>query len=393
MLSRRTILKAGSSMAAMAMAGAPSFAWANGDTDRRFVMVILRGAADGLALVPAIGDPNYAPQRGKLAEQNPIPLDTTFGLNPGLAELEPLWRDGQLAVIHATHTSHRARSHFDAQNMLESGLNKPSSITDGWMNRAIGYFGQPKINLGQAAGHQLPLILSGPAPVTVWAPRLLHNPELAFLQKLEAMSAVDPQIRAALAEGAADDARQRSMLGDMEASRAGVGRYGLNLQLAAATGRLLAADDGARFASFDLGGWDTHGSQTIVLSYLLPNLAKSLLALKDNLGPAWAKTVVLVVSEFGRTVAPNGTDGTDHGEAGVALVLGGAVKGGQVISDWPGLATAQLYEQRDLRPTTDIRTAFKSVMVGHLGIDEAFVEAKVFPGTPDIRPLDGLVRA
>jgi uncharacterized protein (DUF1501 family) len=393
MLSRRSLLKAGASLGALSVAGGSSFAWASAETDQRFVMVILRGAADGLALVPAIGDPNYEAQRGELAIQDAIPLDTTFGLNPGLAALEPLWRTGELAVIHATHTSHRARSHFDAQNMLESGLNKPSSVTDGWMNRALGYFNSSTTNLGLAAGHELPLILSGAMPVTVWAPRLLDNPEPAFLQKLQSLSASDPQIQKALQAGAKEDARQRAMLGDLEAARAGVGRYGLNLQLAAATGKLLAADNGARFASFDLGGWDTHGSQAIALSYLLPNLARTLLALKHNLGSAWSKTVVLVVSEFGRTVMPNGTNGTDHGEAGVALVLGGGVKGGQVFSDWPGLATAQLYEERDLRPTTDIRTAFKSVMIEHLMIDAAFVEAKIFPGTPDIKRLDGLIAA
>ena len=160
-----------------------------------------------------------------------------------------------------------------------------------------------------------------------------------------------------------------------------------------ATGRLLSDPAGARVAAFEMGGWDSHGHQEIALSYRVPVLDAMMVALKAGLGAAWAGTVVVVVSEFGRTARLNGTEGTDHGTAGAILLAGGGLRGGRVIADWPGLAPGQLHEGRDLKPTTDTRAVFKGRLIEHLGIDAAFVEARVFPDSRRVRPLEGLTRA
>jgi len=207
------------------------------------------------------------------------------------------------------------------------------------------------------------------------------------------LSAADPQLGAALAEGVRSAQGNRALLGELAVQRGGdsVSREAL-ARLAEASGRLLSAGDGPRVATLELGGWDSHGYQKISLSYRVPYLNDMLVSLQRGLGPAWADTVVVVVTEFGRTVAPNGTNGTDHGTAGAALLLGGALRGGRVIADWPGLAPKALYEGRDLMPTTDLRAVFKGLLIEHLQIDEAYVEARVFPDSGAIAPLAGLVR-
>ncbi len=395
MITRRKVLQGSAATAtAIATMGGGRLALAAAPLDSRLVVVILRGGADGLAMVPAPGDSQFKKLRQNLAQLNDniphIELDGFFGLHPRLVGLGQLWQQKQLAVVHAAQTGYRRRSHFDAQDLLENGLNSVSALADGWLNRALGYFGERQPRAGLAVGYGTPLILQGATPISTWAPRRLPRPEPDYLNKLLAISSTDPAIAGALNQGIKSDLANRDRLGHLETVRSGAsGRQAL-ADLAAAAGRMLAADDGARVAALDMGGWDTHGYQNIALSYRMPTLDGMLMALKSGLGAAWEKTMVLVVTEFGRTAVPNGTDGTDHGTGGAMLLLGGAVRGGKVHSDWPGLGKTALYEGRDLMPTTDLRSVFKGVVMSHLGIDQAFVEDKVFPDSRAIRPMENL---
>ena len=397
MITRRHVLKNAAAASALASLGVTPAVLAAVPTERRLVVVILRGGADGLALVPAPGDPGFAQMRGRLARQernaDNIALDGFFALHPRLTGLAPMWRDKHLAVVHAAQTGYRERSHFDAQDILESGLGKVSGLADGWLNRALGYFGEVAPRIGLAAGYGTPLILQGKQRIATWAPRRLPRADPDYLAKLMAISSPDAAIARALGEGIKTDKANRKLLGPLEQRSGSTASRRAIADLARATGRLLSAKQGARVAALDIGGWDTHGYQNIALSYRVPVLNDALVSLKAGLGPAWAKTMVIVVSEFGRTAAPNGTNGTDHGTAGAMLLLGGAVRGGRVVADWPGLGRSSLYEGRDLKPTSDVRAVFKGVLVEHLGIDAAFVEKRVFPDSRSVRPLENLAVA
>jgi len=400
MITRRDALKTASAVGVLSAIAGPAFAAATAPTDSRLVVIILRGGADGLALVPAPGDPNFASRRGHLGagetEQigNAIPLDGTFALHPRLTALAPLWQAMQLAVIHAVHTGSRNRSHFDAQDLLEIGLNRLTSTADGWLNRTLGYYGDGKPTTGLAVGYGKPLIMRGPTRIATWAPRRLPVADDDFLNRLTLLSRDDSAIGAALADGAEAARRNRTLLGrDEHSTRQSTRTLPAVTQLARATGKLLSVDQGARIATFDIDGWDTHGYQNTALAYRMPYLNDAVDGLRQGLGAAWQKTVVIVVTEFGRTAAPNGTTGTDHGTATAALVMGGAVAGGQVHADWPGLGQNNLYEGRDLMPTTDIRALFKAVLRDHLKIDDAFIEDRIFPGSRSVPPLDQVVIA
>ncbi|MBT6429308.1 MAG: DUF1501 domain-containing protein [Rhodospirillaceae bacterium] len=364
--------------------------------DRRLVMVILRGGADGLALVPAPGDPNFDLLRRGLFIQDlhagNIDLDGFFALHPKLTGLASLWAKGQLAVVHATQTGYRNRSHFDAQDLLENGLNTVSALADGWLNRALGYFGRAEPRTGLAVGYGTPLILQGQTPIATWAPRRLARPDPDYLNKLMVISSADPAISKALDQGIRSEKANRQRLGHLETSRGGTTSRRAIAGLAEAAGRLLSAKTGARVAALNIGGWDTHGYQNTALSYRMATLDGALMGLRAGLGPAWENTMVLVVTEFGRTAVPNGTNGTDHGTGSAMLLLGGAVRGGRVLADWPGLGKNDLYQGRDLKPTTDMRAVFKGVMMEHLGLDQAFVEDRVFPDSRAVQPLMNLVR-
>ncbi len=394
MVTRRQILKTAAATGMLTAFAPASAAFAAVPSDRRLVVVILRGGADSLALVPPTGDAAYASLRAPLLKQDkngaPLPLDGFFSLHPKFSGLESMWRDKELAIIHGAQTGYRERSHFDAQDLLENGLDKVSGLADGWLNRALGYFGAAEPTVGLAAGYGMPLILKGKTPVSTWAPRRLPRPDAGYLAKLVAISGSDANIGHALADGIKAEQANRALLGDLEMSRSQPNSKRGIADLAAATGKLLSSDQGARIAAFDISGWDTHGYQNTSLGYRVPVLDGALVALKSGLGAAWKKSIVVVVSEFGRTAVPNGTGGTDHGTAGAMLLLGGAVRGGRVLSDWPGLAQNNLYQGRDLKPTMDVRSVFKGLLVEHLGIDAAFVEARVFPNSRPARLLENL---
>jgi uncharacterized protein (DUF1501 family) len=405
-LSRRHMM---ATLAALAASGAlPRLALAAPATERRTVVILLRGALDGLAAVPAYGDPNYASQRGQIALQasDLVPLDGTFGLNPGLQPLKPLWDDQELLVLHAVASPYRERSHFDGQNLLENGTVRPQGSADGWLNRALGAAPQARDGrrLGLAVGGAVPLLMRGAMPVASWEPQALPTVDQTFLDLLAAMYRRDPVFGPALAEAIKSEAMTTAALGEETpdgqpapkrmAAKRGVGPKAFKA-LAAAAGKLLAAPDGARVAALDMGGWDTHANQGSTKGRLFDNLAglaDGLVAFKAALGPAWRDTAIVVVTEFGRTVRVNGTGGTDHGTATAAFLLGGAVKGGRILTDWPGLSAGALYQNRDLKPTTDVRSLLKAVLQPQLQLSTDVLGRSVFPDSDTVRPLADVIK-
>ncbi len=362
-------------------------ALANAPGDARLVVIILRGGLDGLDAVPPLGDPGYAALRPTLSLQPAAQVADFWGLHPALAPLLPLWQAGEFGAVHAVSTPYRdRRSHFDGQDILEAGTLDIAGTPqgDGWLNRMLAAVPGINAETAWAIGTEHLLILSGAAPTSRWSPetRLALSPQARLL--LEQVYAVDPLFQTA-AEGAfriVDDlaaAEEGGMAG-------GGGGYGLRLAEFAAT-RLRGS---ARIASFSLGGWDTHARQEAGLTRALDQLSAAILALKSGLGPVWGQTAVLCVTEFGRTARENGTAGTDHGTGGAMLFAGGALRGGQVLADWPGLDAAALYVERDLMPTRDLRAHVAWVMRGLYGLPRDVLEGAVFPGL-DMGSETGLV--
>jgi uncharacterized protein (DUF1501 family) len=354
----------------------------------RFVFVLLRGGLDGLAAVPAVGDPSYAAARGPLASFAAPPLllsDGLFALHPTLVQLHAMYGRGELVVLHAVGLVYRERSHFDAQQVLESGGARPYELATGWLGRALAASGAKGLALDTA----VPLVLRGSDRVDTWAPSALPEPTPDLVARLERMYAGDAALAQALARarGLRDDAMPTTTGGAMASGRAGVAAA-----LARKAGEFLSQRNGPQAAVLELGGWDTHANQAAPNGALANNLRvldSALAALRDSLvaGDAWARTAIVVASEFGREVAVNGTLGTDHGSGGAAFVLGGAVHGGRVIADWPGLAPHDRFEGRDLRTTTDLRAVLKGVLGPQLQVADTTLERDVFPASAAMRPL------
>ena len=394
-LDRREFLKAyalAPACGALASTLGVRVAFASAPTERRLVFVLLRGGLDGLSLAPAFGDPAYERARAGLALPPPgerggaLRLDDTFALHPGLERTHALWAQGELALLHAVCSPYRERSHFDAQNVLESGGTIPYAVRSGWLNRALaGLPAATEGNRGVALGSAMPMCLRGDTAVSSWSPSLLPGPAEGLVARVERMYAGD----AALARAFAEARTANAIAGEGDA------RGGFAAAMRAAA-EFLREPEGPSVAMLDATGWDTHSAQEIARGVLHRNLAQldaGIASLREALGDVWARTAVLVLTEFGRTVAMNGSRGTDHGTGGAGLLLGGAVAGGRVVADWPGLAPSQLYEARDLRPTLDTRALAKGLLRDHLGIAEAHLERVVFPDSKTAKPLDGLVRA
>ena len=397
---RRALLGGGAGC--FAWACMPGIARAAGARDMRLVTIVLRGALDGLSTVAPLGDPAYAGLHGELAlrpdgDHPALPLDGFFALNPAMPAFARLFRAGQAAVVHATATGYRERSHFDGQDVLESGQPAPGLTASGWLNRAIAALpaGERVGTPGLAVGAVAPLVIRGPAPVLGWAPQTgpaAADADLAG-RVLDLYGRRDPALGAALAQGLATE----RLAGP---GRAAGGRRGGDMgspqgmrQAAEGAARLLAAPDGPRIAALAFDGWDTHaneGGATGRLAQLLGGLDGAVAALEAGLGEAWRDTTVVVATEFGRTVHINGTVGTDHGTGTVALLAGGALKGGLVLADWPGLAPAALFEGRDLRPTTDLRAVLKGVLAAQWGLSPQVLAGSVFPGSEGVAPLTRL---
>jgi len=401
MFSRRRLLQG---IGAAAVTAPIRLGFAAVAMEQRLVVVILRGALDGLAAIVPYGDPDYRQARGSLALEPPgsgdgvLKLDGTFGLHPALQPLLAFYQRGEFLPVQAVATPYRDRSHFDGQDVLENGEPFVSSTATGWLNRVLAELPQDGgRRLGLAVGQNLPLMLRGPVETASWAPSRLPEAPPQFIEKVSLMWRQDPLLGPALLTGLKAQAFSDYVLASDRMQGRGNG-YGPKAfaPLAQAAGNLLAAPDGPRIAVLEMGGWDTHAGQGKLAGRLAPNLAglaEGLASLAAALGPAWRQTVVMAISEFGRTVAPNGTNGTDHGTAGCALVLGGAVQGGRVLSDWPGLAARALYQQRDLRPTLDARALFKGILSDHLRVADAALNQRIFPDSKAAPAVAGLLRA
>jgi uncharacterized protein (DUF1501 family) len=405
---REALIGAGSLFAWSQM---PRLARAEG-RDPRLLAIVLRGALDGLGAVAPVGDPDWIGLRGDRAlmldgKPPALPLDAFFALNPAMPNLHRLYKAQQACIVHATATPYRERSHFDGQDVLESGIARPGAVDTGWLNRALVALasdGQVDLRGSRALGigSVTPLVVRGRAPVLSWVPqRLLPASDDTQARLLDLYQHTDPRLAAAL------DARIRlAALGPTGASDASMpdgaplaapGIAGVRAYFAEAAGtaaRFLAKPDGPRVGAVGFVGWDTHineGAASGQLANLLGALDGALAAIETNMGDAWRETVVAVITEFGRTARINGTNGTDHGTGTVAFLAGGALRGGRVIADWPGLKSAQLHEGRDLKPTTDLRAVLKGLLRDHLRVDERVLASTVFPDSTDIAPLTGLV--
>ncbi|MGI9378884.1 MAG: DUF1501 domain-containing protein [Methyloligellaceae bacterium] len=396
---RRHILHMGTGLAAFGLI--PRLASAAGAPDPRLLLVNLRGGLDGISAVMPVGDPDYMRLRSSFfsdvkSKGMPLDLDGFFALNPELKTLHRLFRKRQAIIAHATATPYRKRSHFDAQEVLESGFPAAIKADSGWMNRAISGLqteGQISHNLGLSVGHAIPLIMRGPAKVLSWAPQILPQSSGDTIDRLmQLYQARDPELATALKMGAQLDAMAPERIS--RKSMRGRGNLKALEQVAKGAAKLLVRSDGARIATASIDGWDTHANEkpgTGRLARLFRALDKLVATLEQELEPVWNDTVVAVVTEFGRTVNVNGTAGTDHGTGGVAFLIGGSIKGGRVIADWPGLRERELFEGRDLRPTTDLRALIKPVLTDHLGLSARFVENDVFPESSSIKALQNII--
>jgi uncharacterized protein (DUF1501 family) len=406
--SRRELLLASGVL--FAWAHLPKQARAEG-RDPRLLTIILRGALDGLAAVAPVGDPNWARLRGdkalSLSGQTPaLPLDALFALNPAMPNLHRLYQAGAATLVHAVATPYRERSHFDGQDVLESGLPRPGAVSSGWLNRALATLApagraNPQQRNAFAVGPIAPLVVRGAAPVLSWTPpRLPPAGDDTVMRLLDLYRHTDPDLARVLEEriglaaiaGAGGIKQEGAANAQPRGAIAQVRAY--FEQSAGAAARFLARPDGPRIGALAFEGWDTHANDGALdgrLAALLGALDAAIAAIETNMGPAWRETVVAVITEFGRTARINGTEGTDHGTATVAILAGGALKGGLVIADWPGLRDADLHEKRDLKPTADLRAVLKGLLRDHVRVEEQALASRVFPDSDAVKPMAGLV--
>ncbi len=407
-MQRREFLRSGALLAGGTLLSA-RVVFALPDTRKsRFVLVILRGALDGLATVPPLGDRDYAQLRRELALHAPgepggaLPLNGFFGLHPSLVFLHECYAARELTVLHALASPYRERSHFDGQDVLENGTPRPHALQTGWLNRALAAAPAPAARAaGVSLGQNVPLVMRGPAAVTSWSPSKLMALDEDTLSRITDLYAGDALLGTRLADAlaanaiaAGDEGEAATMTPPAASARArGQARYAEVVRAAAG---FLRREDGPKVAVFDTSGWDTHANEGGAQGQLAARLAEldaGLATLREELGPAWKDIAVLLVTEFGRTAAINGTRGTDHGTATAAFLLGGAVAGGRVIADWPGLSSRALYQGRDLSPTLDVRSVLKGVLAEHLAVPARALEQDVFPDSSAARPLRGLMRS
>lgn len=383
--------------------------------DPRLLMVILRGGLDGLALAAPVGDPDYARLRGEIAvrsagsgERAGLALDTLFALNPSMPTLHGLYQRKEALVVHAVATPYRGRSHFDGQDLLESGLPAVARADEGWLNRALsGMSNAGRIETkGLSIGAVVPLIMQGRAPILSWIPKVygLELKAETVNRLLALYRETDPALAKALGDGLGLEAAAASVTSPKTAAAvappavaAGQPRpFREFIETAEVAARYMAKPDGPRIGALSFSGWDTHANGGAIVGQLANRLAgldAAIKAFHDTIRPAWRDTVVVIVTEFGRTARVNGTNGTDHGTGMAALLLGGAVNGGRVLADWPGLGPGALFEGRDLRPTRDLRAVLKGVLADHLGIPAGLLAQGVFPESGRVAPERDLLRS
>ncbi len=415
---RRLIIGAGALAASAAL---PRVLFARSGGTARLAVVILRGALDGLAAVPPHGDPDYVGLRRELAIAPPgategaLALDGIFGLHPSLEFLHQRNLAGELIVFHAVASPYRDRSHFDGQNVLENGLTRPLGTADGWLNRALAALparspGGAGAERAVAINQNVPLILRGETAVLSKSPVTTPDVDEELLARLADLYSGDDWFSARLRQAVQSERLTDRLTDEVASSQApmmtGAGIEAPPVGVSRPAGRVTSAarmaaaimrsEGGPEIAVIEAGGWDTHANQggaKGALAQRLSGLDNALRTFADGLGPLWQQTALLVITEFGRTAAMNGTRGTDHGTGGCAFLAGGAVRGGQVIADWPGLSARALLDNRDLKPTLDLRSVFKGVLDEHLHIDSKSLATRVFPDSSEARPLRGLIRA
>ena len=421
-LSRRRLLK-GSAASLALWSFIPKAAIA-GTRDPRLLLVVLRGGLDGISMFAPSGDPAYHSLRGKLAvpASGPgagLPLDSMFVLNSNMPYLHSLYLKREAIGIHAVATPYRDRSHFDGQDVLESGMPGVGRIDDGWLNRALA--GLPVAEAaapkkGLAMGAVVPLVMRGGAPVLSWIPKTYNLPlrESTITRLHELYGMTDPMLAKAFSEGLEIDristAAYAMPPGQAATPPAGAPNAAVKpaapapppaqrpfrdfVEAADAAARFLSAADGPRVGALSYGGWDTHANEGVFQGQLgnrLAGLDAAIQTLHDGMGAAWKDTIVVIATEFGRTARVNGTEGTDHGTGMASLLVGGALKGGRMIADWPGLGEKALYENRDLKPTLDLRVVLKGVLRDHLGIPDGALAKTVFPDSLGAKTMDGLI--
>ena len=389
MLNRRIFTKLSAAGLLSSTISSPVFAFA--PTEKRFILINLKGAMDGLHALAPYADAQYHKLRPTLGlgaagtQGAALDLDGYFGLHPALAPLHALYRSKELIFVPAVSTQYRRRSHFEAQNMLEGGGTSPYEQKSGWLNRAIMQMDTPPGRIGLSLGPTLPLIMQGQADIRTWSDSRLPEADEDFLMRVSTLYDDDPMLRKAFTQ-AQDDKANASM---MDGMRLGNGRLELTTRAALS---ILKEKNGPRIALIEAGGWDTHYAQERRLNKLFGELALSISLIKTELGPLWKNTAVMVVSEFGRTAAENGSNGTDHGTGGLAILAGGAVRGGKIRGKWPGLSRKALFAERDLAPTNSLESLFKSTLVQHLGLTESVVSDKVFPNLNTIKIMEDLYK-
>jgi len=398
--------------ALFAWAQLPRLARAEG-RDPRFLAIVLRGALDGLAIVAPVGDPHWRELRGDDAltldgASRGLRLDNLFALSPVMPSLCEFYRHGHATIVHAVASPYRDRSHFDGQDVLQTGATKPGGLDTGWLNRAVASLtpeASAALHARQALaiGPVTPLIIRGPAPVLSWeTPKLPPASDETTLRLLDLYRHTDPVFAQTLEErvGIAAIAHaggmdQDTTNGSPVVETGGVARVRAYFtETAGAAAKFLARADGPRIGALAFDGWDTHVNEGPVkgrLANLLGALDDALAAIAVNMGAAWRETVVVTITEFGRTAHINGSGGTDHGTATVALLTGGALKGGRVVADWPGLKEADLFERRDLRPTIDLRAVIKGLLRDHLLVGETALANTVFPDSTGAKPMADLI--
>jgi uncharacterized protein (DUF1501 family) len=413
LLSRRRLLLGTASLALWGLLPRAAIA---GTRDPRLLVIVLRGAVDGLALAAPVGDPAYVGLRGKLAIPRDgigagLPLDSLFVLNGAMPFLHGLYKKREALVLHAVASPYRGRSHFDGQDVLESGLGGVSPAQSGWLNRALA--GLPNVGAvsdappskqGLSMGAVVPLVMRGTAPVLSWTPKANQLPlrDQTVERLMDLYAHTDPKLAKAFAEGLEIDriGQASAAVGATPAAKPAAQAdqpprpFRAFIDTAQVAAKFLTTPGGPRVGALSFDGWDTHANEGVINGQLATKFAgldAAIAAFAEGMGAAWSDTAVLIITEFGRTARTNGTEGTDHGTGSVALLLGGAVKGGRVIADWPGLSDAALYEGRDLKPTLDVRAVMKGVLRDHLGIPDGALATSIFPDSANVKGLQGLM--
>jgi len=378
---------------------------------KKVIVVICRGGMDGLSVAPPVGDSDYHGLRGQLTLNDALPLDGAFALHPQLASVHAMAKAGEARIVPAIATPDRARSHFEAQDVLETGAAGVYSTTSGWLNRAVETLAIRRKVDAISIGPTAPLLLRGKVQTASWSPGRGVDAEARLPALLQDLYRDDPLLGPALARGLATETMAKDATAGLDGQPAtmiktdamGVAAPQASARAAAQQGREAAHTLGASLAGFmrepggptvaaiSLDGFDSHANQAGLLTARLAYLDAVLDGVRQGLGPEWKNTVVVVATEFGRTARANGTGGTDHGTGSTALLLGGALKPGGIVGDWPTLKQSALFENRDVAPTLDMRSLFKGVLADHMGVDRAQLDKVVFPDSAAVKPVLGLV--